>query len=140
MIQVSLNIGILVIFYTLLGGILSYIMHLFFDEHDTEWEKKSTLFQVVDICVELILLGLIGFWLVFYIGDSPPIFSVSRHIDRLVDSYISGVFFTFSLFVFFEDLSSKIRYVYNNTVHSAIKKHFPTKGSILDGTLRKTDD
>jgi SNF family Na+-dependent transporter len=139
MIQVSLNIGILVVFYTVLGGVLSYIMHLFFDEHDKEWEKKTTLFQVVDISVELILLGLVGFWLVFYIGNSPPIFSVSKNIDRLVDTYISGIFFTFSLFVFFEDLSSKIRFVYKNTVHPGIKKYFPTKGSILDGTLRKTD-
>jgi len=50
------------------------------------------------------------------------------------------IFFSFSLFLFFDDLSSKIRYIYQQVVDPIIKKHFPTKGSILDGSLRKTEE
>lgn len=140
MFHISLNVGILVVFYTLLGGVLSYVLHHLFDEHDDEWEKKGLLYQVYDVTVELVLIGLIGFWTMFHIDEAPPIFSVSKSMDSLVDTYIAGVFFSFSLFLFFDDLSSKIRYIYEKTVDPVVKKHFPTKGSILDGSLRKTEE
>jgi len=140
MFRISLNVGILVLFYTVLGGILSYVLHYLFDEHDDEWEKKGILFQVYDVTVELILIGLVGFWTMFCIDEAPPMFHVSKSMDSLVDTYIAGVFFSFSLFLFFDDLSSKIRYIYQQVVDPIIKKHFPTKGSILDGSLRKTEE
>lgn len=144
MIFPSLNVGILAIFYTLLGGVLSYISHFLFDEFDESWEKKSTLYKVYDVVVELVFIGLVAFWTMFYIKDAPPIFNVSKSMDSLVDTYISGIFFSFSLFLFFGDLESKIKYLYKETVDPVMKKYFPTKGSILDGTLtfesRKTDN
>jgi hypothetical protein len=144
MIFPSLNVGILAIFYTLLGGVLSYVSHFLFDEFDDSWKSKSTLYKIYDVTVEVVLIGLVAFWTMFYIKDSPPIFNVSRSMDSLVDTYISGIFFSFSIFLFFGDLESKIRYLYKQTVDSTVKTYFPTKGSILDGTLtfesRKTDN
>lgn len=144
MIFPSLNVGILAIFYTLLGGLLSYVSHFLFDEFDDSWKSKSTLYKIYDVSVEVVLIGLVAFWTMFYIKDSPPMFNVSRSMDSLVDTYISGIFFSFSIFLFFGDLESKIRYLYNQSVDSTVKTYFPTKGSILDGTLtfesRKTDN
>jgi hypothetical protein len=134
--HVSLNIAILAIFYTVLGGVLSYIIHIFFDDHDELWEKKSILFKFFDVAVELILIGIVAFWLVFHIRDAPPIFAVSKSLDELTDTYISGVFFSFSLFLFFEDLGSKIKYLYKQIVDPVVKKYVPTKGSILDLSLK----
>ena len=111
MIFTSFNIGILAIFYTLLGGVLSYVMHFLFDEFDDSWKAKTTLYQVYDVSVELVVIGLIAFWLVYFIRDAPPIFHVTKSMDELVDTYISGVFFSFSLFLFFGDLESKIKYL-----------------------------
>ena len=144
MIFTSFNIGILAIFYTLLGGVLSYVMHFLFDEFDDSWKAKTTLYKVYDVSVELVVIGLIAFWLVYFIRDAPPIFHVTKSMDELVDTYISGVFFSFSLFLFFGDLESKIKYLYEKAVDPIMKKHFPTKGSILDGSLtfetRKTEE
>jgi hypothetical protein len=143
MIFVSLNVGILAIFYTLLGGALSYGMHYLFDEFDSDWKSKGLLYQVFDLSVELVLIGLVAFWAVFYIKDGLSVFPVNKKIDSFVDSYISGIFFTFSLFLFFGDLDSKIKYVCEQLIDPLVKNHFPTQGSILDGTLtyesRKTD-
>lgn len=142
MLFLSLNVGILAIFYTMLGGVLSYGMHHLFDEFDENWKSKSLSFQLFDVCVELIVIGLVAFWTIFYIRDAPPIFPVSKVLDEFVDTYVSGIFFSFSLFLFFSDLESKIKHLYKKTVDPFIKKKFPTKGSILDGTLTyesKTD-
>lgn len=149
MLFISLNIGILAIFYTVLGGVLSYIMHHVFDEFETtdksekQWKDKSFAYKLFDICVELIIIGLVAFWVIHYVKDSPPIFHISKSMDAFIDTYISGIFFTFSLFLFFGDLESKIKYMYEDIVDPVVKKHFPTQGSILDGSLtyesRKTD-
>ena len=144
MIFPSLNVAILAIFYTLFGGVLSYISHFLFDEFDDSWKSKTTFYKFYDVAVELIFIGLVAFWSMFYIKDAPPIFNVSKSMDSLVDTYISGIFFSFSLFLFFGDLESKIKYLYTETVDPIMKSHFPTKGSILDGSLtfesRKTDN
>jgi len=143
MLFLSLNVGILAIFYTVLGGVLSYGMHYLFDEFDDDWKSKSLMYQFFDVSVELILIGLVAFWTIFYIKDAPPVFPVSKEMDSFVDSYVSGIFFSFSLFLFFGDLESKIKYLYEKAIDPVVKKHFPTKGSILDGSLtfdlRKTD-
>ena len=136
MFHISLNVAILALFYTLLGGFSSYLMHFLFDEFDESWKSKSLRFRIIDVSIELILIGLVGFWTMFYIKESPPIFSVSKILDELVDTYSSGIFYAFSLFLFFEDLTAKIKYLYNECISPIIKKKFPTKGSILDGSLR----
>ena len=149
MLFLSLNVGILVIFYTILGAVLSYVMHHLFDafestnDSEKQWKDKSFTYKFFDICVELILIGLVAFWVIYYVKDTAPIFHVSREMDSFVDTYISGIFFTFSLFLFFGDLECKIKYMYEKLVDPTLKQHFPTKGSILDGSLsyesRKTD-
>ena len=142
MLFLSINVGILAIFYTLLGGVLSYGMHHLFDDFGEHWKSKSLLFQILDVSVELIAIALVAFWTIFYIRDDPPIFPVSKVMDEFVDTYVSGIFFSFSLFLFFGDLESKIKHLYEKMVDPIIKENFPTKGSILDGTLTyesKTD-
>jgi len=135
MLFLSLNVGILAIFYTVLGGLLSYGMHHLFDEFDDGWKSKSIPYQLFDVSIELVLIGLIAFWTIFFIKDAPPVFPVSKEMDSFVDSYVSGIFFSFSLFLFFGDLESKIKYLYEKAVDPVVKKNFPTKGSILDGSL-----
>ena len=133
--NISLNIAMLVLFYAFLGGGVSYVMHFLFDEFDASWKGKSLRYRCIDVGVELILIGLISFWAMFYIRAAPPLFSVSKAMDELVDTYISGIFYSFALFLFFEDLTAKIKYLYSECIDPIFKKSFPTKGSILDGSL-----
>lgn len=141
MLFLSLNVGILAIFYTLLGGVLSYVMHYLFDEFEEtnetgkQWKSKSLAYQLFDVCVELVVIGLVAFWVILYVKDAAPIFPVSKEMDAFVDTYVSGIFFSFSLFLFFGDLESKIKHIYEKIADPVVKRHFPTKGSILDGSL-----
>jgi hypothetical protein len=45
MLFLSLNIGILAVFYTVLGGVLSYVMHHLFDEFEETNEKTSNSYK-----------------------------------------------------------------------------------------------
>lgn len=132
----SVNVVILAVFYTLLGALVSYAFYWLFDDHDAEWEAKSTTFKVYDVLAEVSVIGLIAFWITFGIRDSPPMFRVRKSIDEFTDSYVSGIFFIFAIFIFMEDLSSKIKYLYDELIGSKLKHLLPKKGSILDGTLR----
>lgn len=135
-INTSVNVVILAVFYTLLGAFVSYVFYWLFDDHDAEWEAKSTAFKIYDVLAEVSIVGLIAFWITFRIRDSPPIFRVGKSIDEFTDSYISGIFFVFAIFIFLEDLTSKIKYLYDQLIGSKFNHILPKKGSVLDGTLR----
>jgi len=133
---VTLNVSILAVFYTVLGGIFSYLLYYLVDEHTDEWEQKSFGFQIVDVMFELSFIGIFAFWITYIIRDASPIIPISKDLDVLVDTYISGVFFTFSMFIFLNDLSSKIRFIYDKLFKSKLDAIIGTEGSILDGSLR----
>jgi hypothetical protein len=126
-IGVTLNTGILAVFYTVIGGIVSYLLYYFIDEHDEEWENKSTLYQVSDVSVQLAVVGTIAFWLTFIIKEAPPIFPVTRELDSLVDTYMSGVFFAYSMFLFLDFLDSKIKFLYHKVFDMHLEKMFPLR-------------
>lgn len=139
----TLNIAILSVFYTVLGGILSYIMGYIFDDFDKVWKGRSISYQLGDITLQLTIFGLIAFWVSKLIKDAAPIFHVSKRMDMEVDAYISGLFFAYAMFLFLDHLSSKIKHVYEKLMGPGIKKVLPDGGYLLDGTLhftRKTDE
>lgn len=140
---ISLDVGFLSLFYTGLGAIVSYVLYYLFDDFGDNWKSKGIWFQVYDIGVETVLIGLIAFWLIFYIKDAPAVFSVSPKLDAFIDSYISGIFFAFSMFIFMDSYSRKIKYIFYEKVRPIMDKYLPEDGSILDFSLklgpRKTD-
>jgi hypothetical protein len=141
--NLSLNIALLSVLYAFLGGVVSFVFHYLFDEFGEDWKSKSTMFQLFDIAVEVSLLALIAFWSVFTINTSAPIFPVRREMAAFVDTYTSGMFFMYAIFLFMNDLGEKLKYMYEKTLDKPFKKVVPTVGSILDFSLRfpseKTD-
>ena len=134
--NLSLNIAVLSIFYAFLGGVVSFVFHYLFDEFTDDWKNKSTLFQLYDIAVEVSLLALIAFWTVFTINTSAPIFPVRREMAAFVDTYTSGMFFIYAIFLFMNDLGEKLKYMYEKFMDKPFKRVVPTVGSILDFSLR----
>jgi hypothetical protein len=134
--NLSLNIAVLSIVYAFLGGIVSFVFHYLFDEFDDSWKAKSTTFQLFDIAVEVSLLALIAFWSVFTINTSAPIFPVRREMAAFVDTYTSGMFFLYAIFIFMDDLGEKLKFVYEKHFDTPLKAVLPTQGSILDLSLR----
>jgi hypothetical protein len=134
--SLSMNIAMLSVFYAFLGGIVSFAFHYLFDDFNEEWKEKSLAFKIYDISVEIALLALIAFWSVFYVNTSAPIIPVKREFAGFVDTYTSGMFFIYAIFLFMDDLGNKLKFLYETYLDSPFKKVFPTLGSILDLSLR----
>jgi hypothetical protein len=135
---VTLNIGLLAVFYTVIGGLTSYTIYYLFDDHGEKWEKRNILYKILDVVTEITLVGMVGFWFTYTIKEYPPIVPMSEQMDALVDTYISAVFFGYSIFIFLEDLSKKIKHLYDFFLKRDFEKVFP-EGSIFDAVSRKTD-
>jgi hypothetical protein len=134
----SLNIAILAIFYTVFGAIISFFIYHLFDDFDKEWENSGLMYQCFDIGVELSIVGSIAYWTTAFIRDHPPLIPISRELDRQIDTYISGLFFAFAMFLFLGDLSTKIQYLYKTYLQTHFVKVFPEKWSITRW-MRKTE-
>jgi hypothetical protein len=144
--RVTANIAAFTLIYTLAGGLLSYVLWYMFDPYDPadektkkEWESKGILFQMYDIVVELVIIALSAFWLTFYLDTAAPIIPVRAGLEDFIDSYTSGIFFMFAVFIFLDDLSYKMKYVFNFMLGDLFDYFMPEEGSILDGTVRYSE-
>lgn len=150
--SLSGNIVLLAVFYTFLGAFVSFTLYYLFDEYgpdenpprDLEWEKHPLWYQAYDVCVEVALIALISFWATYTINTSAEIIPVRSELSSFVDTYTTGMFFMFTVFLFMNDLSSKLTYLYNEVVGKQFDWLLPNEGSILNLSLhygpRKTDE
>jgi len=143
--RVTANAAALAIFYTLLGVLISFVLYHLFDEYNDDWKKRSTIFQVADVSLEISILSVIAFWSAHIIELAPPLFYVRKSLDSLVDGYISGIFYIFAVFMFMDDLTSKLKHLFNESFGKHFASIFPQHGSILDLSLsysppRKTNE
>jgi len=148
----SSNIALLSIFYTFLGAFVSFVFYYIFDEYgpddnpprNKEWQNTPSWFQILDVCVEVVIIALISFWITFTINTSAPIFPVRSDLSSYVDTYTTGMFFMYTVFLFTSDLSNKLIFLYNNLLGKQFDFIFPDAGSILTLNLhyspRKTNE
>jgi hypothetical protein len=140
---VGTNAIFLAIFYTIFGSVLSYVMYHLFNEFDDEWKQKTLLFQVADVSLEVSILASVALWSTEIIKVAPSFLPVRKELDLLVDNYISGIFFIFAVFVFMDQLTDKLKFLFNRILGPTFNKVFPQYGSIIDLSLsyspRKTD-
>ena len=123
------------IFYTLLGVLVSYVLYYLFDEYNEEWQKSPTWYKILDVSVEISLLSIISFWSAQLIEIYPPVFPVRKSLDVLVDSFISGIFYIFAIFIFMDSLTDKLKHLYEDTVGPHFNKIFPQHGSLINLSL-----
>ena len=141
-IALSLNIVILAIFYCFVGCLLSYVLYYFFDEYNPkdklglEWEERSVYYQLGDVSLGIGIIALVSFWLVFVLNTSAPIIPVPQYMASFVDTYTTGMFFMYSVFIFMTDLTSKLKYLFETYLEGKFDDIFPNKGSLLEMNLR----
>jgi hypothetical protein len=152
MLFLSGNVILLAIFYTFLGGLVSFILYYTFDEYgpgdkpprNVDWEHKSVWYKLYDVCLEVSVIALISFWSTYFINTNAEIIPVRVELSSLVDTYTTGMFFMFTVFLFMNDLSNKLIHLYNEFIGIHFDRIFPNAGSILDFSLhyspRKTDE
>jgi hypothetical protein len=127
----TLNICLLALFYTLIGLLISIVLYHLFDDCDDTWKSENISYQLGDIFSELGIIGSVAFWTTYVIRDYAPIFPVSKSMDILIDTYVSGLFFAFAMFLFLEQLSLKIKYLYQEFIHKHIIRYIPPNWSVM---------
>jgi H+/Cl- antiporter ClcA len=139
---VTINASLLAVMYTLFGALISYIFYHIFDEFDENWKKRSEVYKITEVTVEVIIIAIIAFWSAFYIEKLQPFVPVRKELDTLVDGFISGIFFIFAIFLFIDQLTDKLKYLYHDYLGEHAGRFFPQYGSIIDLSLSykpKTD-
>lgn len=128
------NIVVLSVFYAFVGSMLSFVLYYLFDDYNPDeklglkWEKRSVFYQVGDVACEIAIIALVSFWLVFTINTSAPIFPVPQHLAAFVDTYTTGMFFMYSVFIFMSDLTSKMKYLFKTHLAHRFDTVFPEDG------------
>lgn len=135
-IKLSINVVLLALFYTIVGGTLSYFVFYLFEEHEPTWDDRPAWFQITDIVTQISLMALIAYWLGFIVRISPPLIPVNPQMYFLADSHISGIFFAYAMFIHLDGLFSKIRHMYTYYTEDIMDKLFGNEGSIIDLSLK----
>jgi len=135
---VTINASLLAVMYTLFGALISYIFYHIFDEFDENWKKRSELYKITEVTVEVVIIAIIGLWTAFYIEKLQPFVPVRKQLDTLVDGFISGIFFIFAIFLFIDQLTDKLKYLYHEYLGEHAGRIFPQYGSIIDFSLSYT--
>lgn len=135
----SLNASVLAILYTIFGALISYFFYHIFDDFDEKWRERSELYKFADVLVEIVAIALAAFWSSQLIQQLPPLFSVKKHLDIMVDSYISGIFFIFAMFLFLDELTEKLRFLHDEYLGHHLLTILPRYGHLLDFSLSYVD-
>lgn len=134
--RLSANIVLFAFLYTFAGSFVSYVLYYSFDVFDDSWKKKGFSFQIFDILVEISIIALSSFWFSHLINTFLPIIPVYKEFVGFIDTYSSGVFFLFTIFIFLTDFTSKLVYIHDYFLSEYFDYIFPAEGSILDLSLR----
>jgi len=134
-IHMSLNASVLAILYTIFGALISYFFYHIFDDFDKKWQKRSELYKFADVIIEIIAIALAAFWSSNIIQQLPPLFKVKKVLDIMVDTYISGIFFIFAMFLFLDELTEKLKFLHDEYLGGHLTKILPQHGHLLDLTL-----
>jgi len=135
---VTINASLLAIMYTVFGALISYVFYHIFDEFNDDWKKRSELYKITEVTVELVIIANIAFWSAQYIEMLQPFVPVRKGLDTLVDGFISGIFFIFAIFLFIDQLTEKLKYLYHDYLEEHAGRIFPQYGSIIDLSLSYT--
>jgi hypothetical protein len=137
----TMNIVILAVFYTLIGLLMSLILYHLFDDCDKDWKSQPLAYQAGDITLELGIIGTIAFWTTEITRGWAPIFPIAKALDLQIDTYVSGLFFAYAMFLFLEQLSEKVKFLYKEHVHTHIVRYIPPNWSVMKSLFasRKTN-
>lgn len=132
------NAAILAVLHTVYGAFISYLFYYLFDEFDESWQKRSNLYKITDVMVEIMLIAIFGYWASEATLLLSPIFPLSKAKEIAVDSWVSGIFFVIALFLFLDGLTEKLKYLQNHFFEDTFSRWLPQYGSLVDLNLSYT--
>jgi hypothetical protein len=93
--NLSLNLVFVAIFYVFLGAAVSYGLSRIFPSYDETWKTSSLAYQSTDF---------VNTWI--------PIFRVSSALEHYVESFGGQMVFIYAVFIFMETLDDKLIHVF----------------------------
>jgi hypothetical protein len=136
--SVSANAAILAVIHTIYGAFISYLFYFIFDEFDAKWEKRSLLYKITDVTIEIMAIAVFGYWAAVVTQYFSPIFPMSKVNEIAVDGWVSGIFFVLALFLFLDGLTEKLKYLHAHIFEDIFTVLLPKYGSIVDLSLSYT--
>jgi hypothetical protein len=110
--NLSLNLVFVAIFYVFLGAAVSYGLSRIFPSYDETWKTSSLAYQSTDVAVEVSVIVIVAFWLTYFVNTWIPIFRVSSALEHYVESFGGQMVFIYAVFIFMETLDDKLIHVF----------------------------
>jgi len=112
--NLTLNLVCIAIFYLFLGGLLSWTMWRVFPEFNEQWEKQSNLYQLADVSMEISIIIIVAFWTTYFVNSFIPILPVTPALEGYLESFGAQMVFIYAVFVFLDTLDNKLKHVFND--------------------------
>lgn len=112
--NLTLNLVFIGIFYVFLGGLLSWGMWRVFPEFNENWEKQSNLYQLADVSMEISIVVIVAFWTTYLVHSFIPILPVTSALEGYLESFGGQMIFVYAVFVFLDTLDDKLKHVFND--------------------------
>ena len=123
-----LNGAFVAICYVLVGVFLSFVLHYLFNTFDDQWKSTPCWYKFLDVSLEVSIIAIVAVLSARFFTLAPPLFKVRPILDKLIDSYISGNFFIFAMFIFMDDLTQKLKFVYIEVFGDNFDKYLDSTG------------
>ena len=111
-VSLTINLIVLSIFYVIIGFLVSYGIGLFFPDYTEEWKKEPTWLQVADVTAEVSLLVVASFWVTYFARFVIPVIPLKPSLEHYLEQYAGNTMFIYAIFIFFNDLSDKLIYLF----------------------------
>jgi hypothetical protein len=112
--NLTLNLMCIAIFYVFLGGLLSWSMWRIFPQFNEQWEKQSNLYQLADVSMEISIIVVVAFWTTYFVHSFIPILPVTSALEGYLESFGGQMVFIYAVFVFLDTLDDKLKHVFHD--------------------------
>ena len=112
--NLTLNLVFIAIFYLFLGGLLSWSMWRIFPEFNEQWEKQSNLYQLADVSMEISIVVIVAFWTTYFVHSFIPVLSVTSALEGYLESFGGQMVFIYAVFVFRDTIDDKLKHVFTD--------------------------
>ena len=111
-ISLTINLVVLGLMYTALGFFVSYAIGLLFPDFSDEWKKEPAWTRWADVISEVSLLVIAAFWVTYAVRFVIPIVPLKPALEHYVEQYAGNFMFLYAIFIFFDDLSDKMLFLF----------------------------
>lgn len=112
MLNLTLNLVFVAIFYVFFGAVVSYSLSKTFPAYDEEWKKTSLAYQMLDVAAEMSIITVAAFWLTYLANSYIPILSVSSALEHYIESFGGQAVFLYAVFIFMDTLDDKLIWLF----------------------------